>query len=335
MGKKLNYIAIIFLHALIITSCFGYRPEQVGIIHDNTFELRQEGCTGEILLSWGKDSVARVYISNQILSLLFNKNDYVIELYDLTTLRKIKPLVKYGKVEGEMLMVDYSAGSGTVILYDFVKNIITSIDINRAASQNDYKPVFRNQRVMTQERIPFEEGKLLCLNPYSYKDSEPRFIITDDNGDYIFKKHNYDSFNVVDGTLLYNKENETIAFLSLYSPYIEFSHLKSNEIERLAIPRTEEINVKGIKNGKITEYYFLNHVPLCFVGGDSNDDYIIGAYLDEDKNSYLVITDWQGHQVKSFRIEGRVNSVSITDSGEFAYCLSTIGEKTLLIKYEL
>lgn len=306
-------------------------------VETRTCDYSRESREGDTVFAVAKDSVSKVFVIHEMACLFFEKekNEYALEVIDILTGESIRSFVKYGRDQNEMLLVDVSRNNNRIVLTDIIKNQYVDIDID-AIKKESYHVETGKVYVHTQEMIPYKGERYLCLNPDSFNDMAPRFYVTNRFGrHYILRQNRNDCFNVVDGTLIYNQVKDRIAFLSLYDPFVEIWTTKKDSMIRLLFSREEKVQIIPIKNGKKTEFYFVDHVPICFVGGDSDDQGIVAAYLDEKGQSYILAINWEGVVTDSFAVNGRIRSVSLTDTRSDVYCWLSSQQKDELVKFPI
>lgn len=261
-----------------------------------------------------------------------------VRFFDLETMGEIKGLVPMGRGLDEMLLALPSVSEGQLLLRDIAQRQLAIIDVNDAIL-----PTFRLKKyqtnILSQKIIPFEK-KLMFVNPYSFRNKEKRILISDRSWNYKYrKKHSFNAFNVTGGELLYNSLKKTVFYLSKYEPVIEMMDSRGIIRKTITLPHSQpEITEIWHEQRRITEYVFLDQDKFpfdCFNASDSNHDFIAAVFQTDDWKSIVLILNWDGCIVDSFRAEASVKNISLSPDNRVVWCWEEDSGKNVLKEYSI
>ena len=295
------------------------------------------------LLRVQKDSIEKVMVVDS-LALVFpkrlQKGAPMLRVYEIASFSKRAEFIPYGSGKGELLQAFTTKGNGKMLLYDAVKKEIAVMDLNSMENDPSFSPSFYHTNILSQEIIPYHD-RLLFLNRYSYQGQAPRIRISDKKWNYYERSHyKCDAINVVDGSLHYNKKMDRIAFLADYEPVIELMDKQGKLLKKIRFPHSviEFVRVPhpDLKMEELLYPYQDDpHFPeYCFCCADSNDDYIVGAFWQDDWRFAVMILDWDGNLVDGFLTESRVVNISFSSDSKLVYCWEENGNDRILNVYE-
>ena len=329
MKSLLFYISLLLL--LTLSSCTDRITRNIII------SLPSEVKEGQTILQTPAGQREKVYVIDGNNCSIYERgiDRCVLEIQPLSDTSHSISLIPYGSEPGEMLLVDCSASGSKILIRDIVQKTYTVVDVTKVMEDSSHRIESLPMTLLTQEMVPFNNDKILYLNQGSFRSKEPRFYIigTEEQG-HKLSKNGERSLNVLDGTLLYNQENNRIAFVHLYSPVIELYIAQNKRLLCTAsISRSEEAEVVYVSNDSINQYLFANKVIICFMTATSDNERIVAAYRDEQDNSRILLFDWDGNLLGGFIVEGEVWSVSLYN--DYLYCWERGKEQDMLVQYKL
>ena len=294
--------------------------------------------TGEVLLTAQKDSVARVYVVGDALCKIYvrGQNSYVLELESMESKKNTKSFVKYGKEKDELLLASASRGREQLLLHDLLQGKIMVVDIDRAVKDDSYQPETLPCNIVSQEIIPANERELYYLNPYSWEAGAPRFYRSDQKGqESRHRKGKKNGFSVINGELVFNKEQHKVAFADRFNPDIEIWTDKGILLHRIRVDEERTAEIQEVDINGVKDYFFVNSIPCCFSSANGDDSVLVAAYQNAQGESCIFVLDWDGALLRSFRVPGNVMEVSLSSSGKAIYCWTAFEEEDCLIRYLL
>lgn len=326
-------IRLLFIVHFCFSACASHKITEADIpLPDNG------GTSGEIILKAEKESVARVYVVGNALCKIYvrGQNGYVLELERMDSIKGIKAFVKYGKENEDLLLAIASRSRNQLLLHDLLQGRMARVDVERAILDDSYTPEVFPCDICSQEIIPADGGALFYLNPYSWEEGAPRFYRSDQKGqEKRHRKGKKNGFSVVNGELVYNKEQNRVAFFDRYNPLIEIWTDKGVLLHRCRVGEERSVEIREVEINGVKDYYFVDSIPCCFSSANGDDSILVAAYQNADGESCIYIMDWDGKLLQSFRVPGKVLEISLASSGEDIYCWTAFEEEDRLVRYSL
>ena len=245
---------------------------------------------------------------------------------------QIVDFIEHGDNPGQMTLPAFSYGDNKILLYDSILGVISLIDI-KSAFDKDYFPVSFETGIVSQRVAPIGD-RLMFLNPYSFTGEQPRIVFTGRNGKYPKKEIKVNMLNVLFGNLFSGDKADSIVFVSENSPIIEIFDYKGHLRKRVYFPHKESKWVKFDLMGTQT-YVFEEPVLNCFWDSCAGNQYIAALYDDESGGRIVLILDWDGNILDSFRPEGLSCRVSLSSDEKYIYSWETDGSDKRLVKYPI
>lgn len=340
MKETLQWFLATFMTWAVLSCSSAVVTDRVDAV-DLEFASRQPS---KELMCVPKDSIDYVHVENGVLC-LFNvrerKGENHLALYDLNQGVLIRECIPYGANANEMLLPFLTVTSGHLFVYDPVKKEATDIEINQLLKESQYEPQYYHTNLYSQEIIPIRE-RLLFLNQYSFKGKAPRVRYSDSMWNYTEKhRYDFDAMNVVDGFLLYNQEEDRIAFLADYEPVIELMDGNGKLLKSVRFPHSVcEFVAVNYKSIGIVEYsYPYQESPsfpeYSFCAADSNEDIIVCSFWRDDWTFIVMAIDWHGNILDGFAVDSKIRNVSLSSDGKSVYCWEEANERKYLKQYEL
>ena len=263
------------------------------------------------------------------------KDGFFLELANLCTKEKYGSFIHYGNGPAEMLNVNAVLNNGRMLVRDFAKYQIARFDVDSALANISY--VCAPVRFSNNAGSPFvnflDDNRLIMLNPYYFENpemkisnGESRFIVGDAGSKFTLLSEGskkYYSYNVEQGDIIVNNEEDRVIYASLFSPRVEIYDCQLNPLKLLTGPDDMDIRY-AIEDGSVCFY----DIPYAYMGSAEAEDgfYLlyIGEFLgDEDyqkMQSYIFKFDWDGNVLKSYHCGQYLNSISISSEDDVFYC---------------
>lgn len=256
--------------------------------------------------------------------LALKTRDFSTALYDMQTGEILKKFLHYGNGPQEILLA----------LYRMVGDTLTVRDMNRGkmyliplAKLPDIEIIEQQANIFSAEYIPYK-GKYLALNPYFFKnekmgiDTKENMLLVSDGAEREFHDDKLLAINVVQGTLLYNKNRDRIAFLNGSDPLITIFNSELNPVVEVKGPVDYEVSYIQPKDSY--ELVFYGNICTSYRSAASDDLYIYALYHGSvrdarksgaESNHYLFVFDWDGNVIKSFVLNGITSTRSTISLG--------------------
>lgn len=281
------------------------------------------------------DSIASVSVRDGVISAFFlrNQSTHALVLYDMD-FHEVRRYGEYGAKFNQVVLPRAFYADGVFLLGDVAMKKVAWIEWENALSDSLYCPPIFKSNIVSQYELPFE-NRILFLNPYSYQGREPRILVSDRKLNYHWrKKHDYTAINLMDGTLLHNKQIRRVAYFSGDEPLIELMDEKGKIIKSFLFPHERGTVGEMVHNG-ITEYAYYAPGQRCFVSASSDADYIVASYWTDERESIVLLFDWEGKILDGFRTGKEIKQVSVSAKNKCVYCWETDGTFDYLNKYFL
>lgn len=322
---------IVPLVCWLFISCFSQGP-QIEEIGRETVESALLRKPEKTVFTASADSVSSVVVTDSTICVYYtkkqNKSFLVLKDMDGTV---IGSPVHYGTEANQVLIANYSYGNGRHVVYDPLMKKAAVIEITKAKADSTYMPVFFNTDIVSQ-KVAWMDGLLLYLNPDAYDPSHSHVCLSDTQWNCRFSdKHSNSAFNATGGEILFNPSRELIAYCSRHEPLVEILDKNLHVLKQIWFPH-QRGEVSRIQQEDGQELYLYKDLaPLCFPSADSNNDYLVTAFRTDDDFSVVVIMDWEGKVLDSFRTAADIERISLSQDGKFVYCWE-IGEKESALK---
>ncbi|MCR5828037.1 MAG: hypothetical protein K6G53_06440 [Bacteroidales bacterium] len=317
--------------AIMLASC------QSMVVENVITSLPHETKNGEIIFEVPAGQRENVYVVEGNICSVYKRgmNDYVLEIMSMDDTSQVVNLIPFGEGEDAMMLVACYVSDSRILVEDIVQKKYAVVDVMAVQWGARRKIEMASLSLLTQEMVPMDDGKIMYLNPGSFRSREPRFYVVDPKGgSRKLSKNGQKSLNVLKGSLLYNPQKNCVAFLSRHTPEIEFYGADNKSLRRkLTIERDEVVEIAEVFSGVIKEYLFKNKVPICFMTGTSDDERIVAAYRDEHAQMHLLSFDWDGSLEGGFAVNDDVWSVSVCDN--YVYCWERGEEHDRLVRYDI
>ena len=259
-----------------------------------------------------------------------------VELYNLNSNKLVKSLIKTGNGPHEMINTIAHIRNNELIVHDFAKNQIASVDLDSALAFPDYKfpALIKFSNNVGSPFVTFlDENRLIMLNPYYFKNKNlginngaSRFIINEKDIDPNFNRVNsrlYYTYNVSQGFIVPNIEKDRIIYASNFYDEIEIYDCDLHLLRRIEGPDnlipSYQIHNREIIFNKTVPYTYRNYAItddffyLSYIG----DYYTSGSQL-QDFESWILKFDWDGNFIECYHSEEYVSTISLSDTdGEF------------------
>lgn len=327
---------ILFMLLLAMACSCSPQPVQKNCLKQEMLEGLPLKSPAYAILKSRADSISQVKVVEGVVCSFFRrgKSHYALSLQTEEG-ELIGNFVEYGTDLHQMLIAYPSYGSGKVVLRDLIARKITMISPGAivSGSANTEVQIFKSD-IIAQTLVPFGD-RLLFLNPYSLEGKTPRVLVSDRKWNYHWrKKYNYTTINLNRGTLMYNPERGKIAYASENCPIIELMSEKGRLLKTIAAPHETGIISEDSHEGFI-DYVYYESVPCCFTSADSNSQYFVTSFNTDQKESLILLFDWDGKFMQGFKSAYDVKVVSLSDNGGSVYCWETDGMYDYLNKYPL
>ena len=109
---------------------------------------------------------------------------------------------------------------------------------------------------------------------------------------------------------------------------------KGRLLKTIAAPHETGIISEDSHQG-IIDYVYYESIPCCFTSADSNPQYLVTSFNTDQKESLILLFDWEGGYVQGFKSAYDVKEVSLSDNGETVYCWETDGTYDYLNRYPM
>lgn len=146
--------------------------------------LPSETKTGEIILEAPAGQRERVYVVEGNICSVFKRgmSDYVLEIMPMNDTSRVANLIPYGNGEDAMMLVACYVSDSKILVEDFVQKKYAVVDVMAVQEDAGRKVEMLPLSLLTQEMVPMADGKIMYLNPGSFRSSEPRFYVVGPEG---------------------------------------------------------------------------------------------------------------------------------------------------------
>lgn len=292
------------------------------------------------------------YVHDDSILVVVNKpssGGYMIELCNLFTKEKKRELFRHGNGPGEMLNVTAHVRDGQLIVHDFVKHQLASMDMDSILLSSDAEPSTPHL-FCSNAGSPFvtflDDDRIIMLNPYffesdvlSISNGESRFLLGDSSTQFsLLKDHSRKvySYNVEQGFIIPDISHDRVLFASSFYPQFALYDGSLNPQRRIDGPDCLRPSFR-VSDGVVT---FDKQIPYGYrsyaLGTDCIYLVYIGSFLSEDGNlqdfdSYIFQIGWDGRLVKSFHSEHYLGSLSVSSDGETFFCRSFDSDGSIIL----
>lgn len=256
---------------------------------------------------------------------------YFVELYNLNTHSTIASYVRTGNGPGEMLLASSSMSGSDLVLRDFAKHNLLTINVEKAICDKDYKlPQFVYYGELgSSEVAELDSNRLVMLNPYFFYDkshnidnAQPRFLVWNVANQEIeggVDRSGYFAYNVNQARFAINKESDRLILASDELSELGVYDLKLNPIRQVVGPL--DLPVRYYIDESRRSVCFHKNIPYTYRSVAPTDDYVYLSYVGE-YNEFEVETrkrikttvlkfDWDGNFISSFGLGRYISTISI------------------------
>ena len=316
---------------MILTSC------NAKVVEKTVSTLITHTAESKTILEIPNGQIEKVFVIDGYICSTFDRgmNEYVLEIRSLSDTSHTVSLIPYGTGEDKMLLVDYSVSGTKILVRDIVQHNYAIVDIHEVMENPSHSIAFKPYTLLTQEMIPIDDGRIAYLNQGSFRSSEKRYyVIGKDEQPRKLSRNGRKSLNVLDGFFLYEPGKDKLAFLNMYTPEIEYYSFHNKKLlSKSRVERENDVQIIELTEGRMSEYLFVNHVPLCFVAGSSDSERIVAVYCDAQEHFHILLLDWDGNLQRCFISEGIVLSASLCN--EYLYCWVNSDDVNKLVQYDI
>lgn len=255
-----------------------------------------------------------------------------VEIQSLKGRTRLASFVKMGNGPGEVLQLSSFIQDSLLVLWDFSRNNIYTVDLERCLTGMDCTPseaIPVGGNLPSQGVVFWGEDSLLLLNPYFFEDKnlrisngQPLFIKQKigDNLKLVVKDDDVWGYNVFQGSLILNREKNRLFFASYSDDCLSMFDADLKYLKRISGPV------------KMEPRYFVRDKDVGYKGSipDAYSDYCAsedcfwlifhGQYdvykPDAKKVSYIMRFDWDGNLQKTYRVNQIIYSITKSDLGE-------------------
>lgn len=351
MEQKLNSCLLLLLAALSFESC------QTSLLKDCAFIRVDNGILGAAgPLKCDTLRTRDLFVSaddilaiNDSLILASNtpSSEYFIDLANINSNSLIGRYIRKGNGPGEALNCRSVVSGRVIYVNDFVKCQLHTIDIDSILNNANVSiSCYEYSRGKAVPNISGQGDSIYFLNPncLEYKrfsTGKPRYFIKKRNETITDTEyeHALQTYNVSQGHLIIKPGTDTVAFASLYYPFIEFYSSPQSPFLRICFPsnNSEKYQVDG------SEICFKDYVHYTFTGIACDSNYIYAAYVDdilipgrkglESFSTIIIKMNWKGDILDCKSFPYCIRSLSKTDS--FLYGMVKDEGQPLLYRFEL
>lgn len=239
----------------------------------------------------------------------------IFTVYNIRTNKLVREIL-YGQDEDRCLGIIYAASAEGVLLHDFVKERFALITPERLGDNSELS--FHKTNIHAQCILAAKQNRLLFLNPDSFENRKRRLLFSDKECNYMQRNTpSVDTYNVVDGFLLSNKDASRIFYIDKHSGRIELYDDRLSQIKVWDVPDAPTPDYTIYKSGKHKICAFKGSIPFTFIAGSVDKSGIAlvydPCYLSVDKGfvygdtpAYLMMFSW----------EGNVKTISLINAGQ-------------------
>ena len=256
---------------------------------------------------------------------------YFVELYNLNTQSEIASYIRTGNGPGEMLLVSSYMSGTDLVLRDFVKHNLLTINLNDALGDKNFKlPQFVYYGELGSSGVAeLDSNRLVMLNPYYFYDkshnidnAQPRFLIWNIANQEIeggVDRSGYFAYNVNQAKIVINREKNRLLRIPLDLSEFGIYDLELNPIRQILGPL--DLPVRYYIDEADKSVCFHKNIPYSYMGVASTDDYVYLSYVGEYNyfevevrkkiKTCVLKFDWDGNFISSFCLGRYISAISI------------------------
>ena len=346
------------LCCIMICGCMNERQELITSINPSVLDSALWLYEDSVYRNNAFMESRELFVYKDSFVLLLNYEDPDIPFLGIYKLsgEYMKGMIKYGNGHGEMLSAELSLQRDNLIVNDYIKGQLVSIQIdsllkNQCAPSNFLK--YENSGITSISAR--STGEYVIADPFYIRDDlnnikqgEKRlFEMKEWQQSVDVKKYKYDTWNIGgEGILLYNSKckkfmyaNKNKSVIEIYDDNDDITLEKEIVGPIVLFP---EYSFTKRKNSSVTEVAFKGRVPCAYICCCMDEAFVyflyIGDYLYSsrsmtDFHSYILKYDWNGNLIKAYQLERFYRSISKGYDEDTFYATRVDGDgNTILVK---
>ena len=256
-----------------------------------------------------------------------------VDLFDLNSKTTLRSFFRMGNGPGELLNAIAHLHGKELIVHDFAKHQIASIDLDSALISSSYRPS-SPLKFSNDVGSPFvtflDSARMIMLNPYYFDNEDlgidndvPRFLVRETRKNSpvceMALPQLYYTYNVSQGFIIPNIEKNRIIYASNFYDELEIYDKNLNLLKRIEGPDklrpVYRMHGKEIIFDKIVPYSYRSYAMtdssfyLSYIG----DYYVSRKSKLQNFDSWIFKFDWDGNFIECYHSKEYISSLSLSD----------------------
>lgn len=244
----------------------------------------------------------------------------------------------YGPDEGCIMDSQISRNGDLILLNDFIKKQIWVLSVSGSGLELASGPI--DSKIKSQCILPISDNECIYLNPHSFKSGKQRILLSKHGFRPALCLHDrFNYMNVLHGSIATNGNGKYV-FVDHITSHIELINESGHQymvIEK-DIMEQQDYHVDS------HELVFKGFVCRSFVDVCPYNDGFIALYrpgiftidsVDNSEESEVFAFDWEGNQLAHYKINAKVDDLSVSGDGRIVFCWECSSGINRLSCYEL
>lgn len=273
-----------------------------------------------------------------------NDGNYLVEMYNMNTHKKLTQLFHIGHGHNEVVDGNVTISDNKMIVNDNISQKSCLIDIDALLKGECCSFNFVKTPNSGTSNVAYFHNSPIIENPYAFADNKlkigqpgDRLLDCENYKKILRSKHKYNTINVSGNGLIIVKPNQSrIVYASGNQSILELYDGKKQLIKSVTGPRKLNIDYYIDNSDGNNEIIFKGSVPYAYLNYYSTEYEFgliyYGALVDashdifEDLNSFLLIFNWDGKLIKCLNLKCHAVNVSKSTKSSNVYYVTIVGK---------